>query len=153
HPNAVVLAALVLAQQRILLGIEEVRVRIEHVQHARNGSVINGLVGVDRFGIILLDQVVHLRELMQAVAHIGIAARRRRGIELLAIQHAQEAAGYKHKNYQDERATRTTDHRLFSFSWSVRARHETASLRSIAWGPPGTSAVFLPKVTSRVSAC
>src|SRR5262249_46457243 len=88
HPNAVVLAALIFSQERVRLGIEEVGVGIEHVQHARDGAVVNGLVGVYRFGIVLLDDVVNGSELAQAVADVGIAARGCSGIDLLPEDHS-----------------------------------------------------------------
>ena len=81
HAYAVVFAALIFAQQRVGLGIKEIGVRIEHVQHARNGAVVNGLVGVHRLGIVLLDQAVHVGELPQAVTDVGVAARGCRGVD------------------------------------------------------------------------
>ena len=66
--------ALLFAQHRIRLGIEEVRVRVERVQHARDGAVIDGLVRVHRLGIVLLDDVVHLGKGVQVVAHIAVPA-------------------------------------------------------------------------------
>src|SRR5215469_18410973 len=65
HAHAVVLAALVLAQQRVGLGVEEIGVRIKHVQHARDRPVVDGFVGVHRFGIILLNDVVNLGKLLE----------------------------------------------------------------------------------------
>src|SRR5580704_334700 len=55
HADAVVFAALVFAQKRVGFRIKEIRVRIEHVEHARNGSVINGFIGVYGLGVVLLD--------------------------------------------------------------------------------------------------
>ena len=75
HAHAVVLAALVFAHQRVRFGIEEIRMRIERVQHARDGSVVDRLVGVDRLGVVFLDDGVDIRELLQAVFDIGVAAR------------------------------------------------------------------------------
>ena len=46
--------------------------RIEHAQHARDGAVVDGFVGADRFGVVLLDEVVHLRKGAQAVADIAV---------------------------------------------------------------------------------
>ncbi len=76
HADAVILAALLFSQQGIRLGIEEVGVRIERVQHARNRAVIDGLVRVDRLGVVVLDDLIDLSELLQAVLDIAIAVRR-----------------------------------------------------------------------------
>ena len=48
HADAVIVAPLVFAQELIIARIEEVRVRIERAQHARNGALVNGFVGIDR---------------------------------------------------------------------------------------------------------
>ena len=77
HPDAVVFAALVLAHQGIRLGIEEIRMRIERVQHPGNRTVVDGLVGIHRFGIIVLDEGIDIGELLQAVLDVGVARRRR----------------------------------------------------------------------------
>src|SRR5271167_2973678 len=76
HPHAVILAALLFAQLGIGFRIEEIRVGIELVQHARDGAVINRLVGIHRVGIVLLDRVVNLGELLEAIADIGVGAGR-----------------------------------------------------------------------------
>src|SRR2546430_6771782 len=57
HADAVVLAALVFPKQRKLLGIEETGMGIEHAQHARNGALIDGLIYIDRIGIVVLNHV------------------------------------------------------------------------------------------------
>ena len=73
HAHAVILAALLLAQGRVGFGIEEVGVRIEHPQHAGNRPVVDGLVRVDRLGIVLLHHVVNIGEAAQAFAHVAVA--------------------------------------------------------------------------------
>ena len=102
HAHAVVLAALVLAHQGVRFGIEEIRVRIERVQHARDGAVIDGLVRVDRLGVVLLDDGVDVSELLQAVFDVGIAAERRLLPGALGKKNPQKAAGKEKKNYQEE---------------------------------------------------
>ncbi len=62
HAHAVILAALLFTQRRVGFGIKEIRVRIELMQHARDGAVINGLVGVYRVGVVLLDGLIDLGE-------------------------------------------------------------------------------------------
>src|SRR5260370_10627398 len=70
--HAVILSALFFAQQRVRLRIEEVRMRIQYVQHSRDGAVIDRLIGIDRLGVILLYQTVNFRKLLQAGADIAI---------------------------------------------------------------------------------
>src|SRR5438309_755845 len=53
HAHAVVLAALLFAQQRIRFGIEEIGMRIERMQHSRNRAIVYGFVGVHRFRVVL----------------------------------------------------------------------------------------------------
>src|SRR5271166_2158869 len=103
HSDAVVLAALFFAQRGIRLRIEKVRVRIELVQHARNGAVINCLVGVHRVGIVLLDGFIDFGELFQAVADIGIGAGRGGRTDSLGKEHAQKTEQSQHKNYREQR--------------------------------------------------
>ncbi len=73
HAHTVILPTLLLAQGRIRLRIEEIRVRIQHAQHARNRPVVNRLIGVDGLGIVLLDDFVNLRKAAQAVADVAVA--------------------------------------------------------------------------------
>src|SRR4029077_2128315 len=133
HAHAVIFAALIFTQQRVSFGIKEIGMRIEHVQPARNGAVINGLVGADRLGVILLHYVVDRSELAQAVTHIGVATRSRPGVDLLSENHAQEATADQDENYQEESATRTTCHLLIFLRLGRRNAPNAASERSIAW--------------------
>src|SRR5262249_18552653 len=73
HADPVVLSALIFAQKRVLLRVKEIRVRIEHSQHAGNRSIVYNLVRFHRLGIILLDETVNLRELSQVIADFAIA--------------------------------------------------------------------------------
>ena len=71
HAYAVVLAALVLAHLRVALRIVEIRMWIEHMQHARNRPIVDRLVhlvGVQFVGVVLLHQRVDVRELLHRVA-------------------------------------------------------------------------------------
>ncbi len=59
HADAVVLAVLVLAHLGEGLGVVEVGVGVEDVEHARDGAVVDGLVGLvggHRLGVVLLDE-------------------------------------------------------------------------------------------------
>src|SRR5215467_5379792 len=87
HTDAVVFSALLFTQGRIRLGIKEIGVRIQDMKHAWNRAVIDGFIGVHRFGIILLDEVVNLRELLKVVPDIGIGCR---GLVSLAEADAQK---------------------------------------------------------------
>ena len=87
HAHAVILAALVFAHQRIGFRIEEIRVRIEGVQHTGDRAVIDGLVRI---------------QLFQAVLDLGVAGHRRLLAGTLGKQNSQEAAGKQKKNYQEE---------------------------------------------------
>src|SRR5262249_39686949 len=71
HAHPVVLAALLFAQQGVRLGIKEIGVRIQHAQHAGDGSVVNSLLGVDGLGVILLNHLVHLGKGAEAVVEVG----------------------------------------------------------------------------------
>ena len=110
HAYAVILAALLFAQRGVRLGIEKVRVGVELVQHARDGAVINRLVGIHRVGIVLLDLFIDFSELLEAVADVGVAAGRGCRADSLSKQHSQQTKQTEHENNQEERTTRTTGH-------------------------------------------
>ena len=72
------MAALVFAHLGVGLGIVEVGVRIEHAQHAGNGAVVDGgvgLVALDGLGVVLLDHRVDVGERLQAVANLALILR------------------------------------------------------------------------------
>ncbi len=72
------MAALVFAQAGVGLGIVEVRVRVEDLQHAGDGAVVDGVVGLvagDGLGVVLLDQRVDVGEGLQAVAELALVLR------------------------------------------------------------------------------
>ena len=112
HAHAVVLAALLFAQGGVRLRVKEIRVRIEYPQHPGNRAVINGLVGIDRLGVVLLHHLVNLGEAFNAVANVGVI-RRRRGGHALAKDHADTATGQDDANNQYGGATGTAGHYLF----------------------------------------
>ena len=78
HADAVIFSFLLFAEQRVLLRIEKVRVRIEHVQHARNRAVVDGLVYIDRIGVIALDDRKHAREAFDGILQVIRSAGGRR---------------------------------------------------------------------------
>src|SRR5215470_9423337 len=112
HAHAVVLAALLFTQQRIGFRIEEIRVRIERVQHARNCAVIDGFVRIYGLGVVVLNHLINLGELLKAILYVRVAGGRNVGA-FVRKQHAQTTAGDKDDNYNEERTTRTTSHLLF----------------------------------------
>src|SRR5437667_9883811 len=79
------------------------------MQHARNRPVINGFVRIHRLGVILLNDVVNLRELMQALAYTGVAVVGGRRV-LLGKQHTQKTAGCQKQNDKNGSSMRTTGH-------------------------------------------
>ena len=98
HTHAVIFAALVFAHQRVRLGIEEIRVRIERVQHARNRPVVDGLIRVHRFGVVVLNQRIDVGELLQAVLNVRVAREDDDcWPERWAKQNPQKAAGKQRK--------------------------------------------------------
>ena len=79
HANAVVLAVLVLAHLGEGFGVVEVGVWIKDVEHAGDGTVVDGfvgLVGVEGLGVVLLDEGVDIGEGVERVAEGGLIAGR-----------------------------------------------------------------------------
>ena len=75
HADAVVAAVLVLAHLRVGLWIVEVGVRVERVEHAGDGAVVDGLVGVvgvHLLGVVGLDDGVDAGEGFEGVAQGGL---------------------------------------------------------------------------------
>jgi hypothetical protein len=102
HADAVVFAALVLAHERVRLGIEEIRVWIERMQHAGNGPVVDSLIRIHWLGVIVFDDGVNVGELLQAIFDIGIARRRRRLSTTLGEKNTEKATRQQEENYQEE---------------------------------------------------
>ena len=101
HAHAVVAAMLVFAHLGVGLGIVEVRVRVQHAQHAGNRPVIDGQVGlvaVDRLGVVLLHQRIHVGEGFQAVAKLAFISRRL-GSHLALQNAAHNGADGKKENH------------------------------------------------------
>ncbi len=72
------MAALIFAQAGVGLGIVEVRVRVEHLQHAGDGAVVDGVIGLvagDGLGVILLYQRVDVGKGLEAVAELALILR------------------------------------------------------------------------------
>lgn len=110
HADAVVFTVLLFSHERILLRIEEAGMRIEDVQHAWNSAVIDGLIGIDRFGVILLDDAVDLGEATEAGADVGYGVGGGASVRLLGKDDAQETAGRKYYEDEEQRKSGTVRH-------------------------------------------
>ena len=101
HAHAIVMAALVFAKARISLGIVEVGVRVEHLQHAGDGPVVDGVIGLvrrDGLGIVLFDERVDVRKVLEAVAELALILRGLRAHATL-----QDGAGQRaHSKEEDD---------------------------------------------------
>jgi len=76
------------------------------VEHAGNGAVVDGLVRIDRLGVILFHEVVNLRELAKAVTDIIVrAAAGVRAAGALAEADTEETANYDYEEDEEKRAT------------------------------------------------
>src|SRR5437868_8738323 len=109
HADAVILAALCYPKQGIGLGIEEIGMGIEGVEHARDGTVVDRFVRVYRLSIVLLDDVINLGEGVETVADVSIASCGG-GSNPLTKEHSQETTSYEDQNYEEKRATSATNH-------------------------------------------
>ena len=90
HSDAVVFPALVFAEERKLFGVKKAGVRIEHPEHARNCSLVDGLVHVHLVGVVVLDHVQNAGE----VAHGAlIVVRRSRGSPHIGPVNAPQCSG------------------------------------------------------------
>ncbi len=112
HADAVVVAALVFAQAGVGLGIVEVRVRVEHLQHAGNGPVVDGVIGLvagDGLGVVLLYQGVDIGKGLEAVAELALVLR---GLRTDAALQDGAGNGADHEKHGDkeERATGAGSH-------------------------------------------
>ena len=88
---------------------DTLRWRIEHAQHAGDGAVVDRLVRVDRLGIVLLDNVVHLGKGAETVANVVIRGLRA-AADALAVHRAQEAANQDDENDCEKGTAGTTRH-------------------------------------------
>ena len=71
------------------------------MQHAGNGAVVDRLIGVHRLGVVVLDDLIDISELFQAVTDVGVSSERCLLSRVLGEKNAQAAAGEKKKNYQE----------------------------------------------------
>ena len=114
HADAVVAAVLLFAHLRVCLRIVEVGMGVERVQHARDGSIVDGLVaavGVHLFGVVLLYDGVDGGEGLERVAQGGLVGRGLRR-HPLADDGAEDAAGGEKKRNGKESASGAWGHRL-----------------------------------------
>src|SRR5690348_17968666 len=72
HTDAIIFAFLIFAKESVSLWIEEIGVRIEHMQHAGNRTVVNHFVSIDGIRVIRFDGGEYGREsLCGALRFIG----------------------------------------------------------------------------------
>ncbi len=99
HAHAVVTAVLIFAHLRVRLGIVEVRVRIQHVQHVGDRAVVDhlvNLVGRELVRIVRLHHRVHIGELVQTVSHRGLIGSRL-CVDATVDQRTRKRAGAEEK--------------------------------------------------------
>ena len=70
HAHAEVVALLVLTQELIIARIEEIGVRVEGAECARDGALIDGFIGIHLVGEVLFHQAVNAGERFQAGADV-----------------------------------------------------------------------------------
>ncbi len=90
HAHAVVVAVLLLAELRVFLGVEEIGVGIQHVQHAGNRAVVDNLFRVHRLGVVLLHDGEHARK--RPHRGLQVAGPRRRGLHGRPIEASNQGA-------------------------------------------------------------
>ena len=113
HADAVIVAALLFAHPGVGLGIVEIGVRVENAEHAGDGPVVDGRVGlvaVDRLGVVLLHQRIDIGERLEAVAKLALVGRGLRAHS--ALQYAANyGADGEEENYGEECAAGARSHR------------------------------------------
>ena len=113
HADAVVVAALIFAEAGVGLGIVEVRVRVEHLQHAGDGAVVDGVIGLvagDGLGVVLLYERIDISKGLEAVTELALVLR---GLRADAALQDGAGNGTDHEEHGDkeERATGAGSHR------------------------------------------
>ena len=98
HAHAVVFSLLFFLEEGVLLGVEEIGVRIQHAQHAGDRAVVDHLVGIHRLGVIALHDGQHVREGLYRVLHVVLSGSRR--AHRRPIQAAQYRGNTQY-HYQD----------------------------------------------------
>ena len=122
HADAIVATVLVFAHLGEGLGVVEVGVRVEDVEHARDGAVVDDLVGAIRvqgIGVVLLDDGVNVGELMERVAE-GRLVRRGLCSDLLADDGADNTACREEDGDGEECAAGTWSHWLGVLGTAVK---------------------------------
>jgi hypothetical protein len=103
HANAVVLAALIFAEESELAGVEEIRMRVEHAEHTGDSALVDGLVDVDGLGVVGLHDIQNAGK----VADRGLEIVRRScgGPDIGPVNPAQDC---RYKEYCDYEENPTT---------------------------------------------
>jgi len=102
HAHPVILALALLAQHLEALWIDEVGVRIERSHHPGDGPVVDGFVGIDRVGVILLDHGVNLGQQAEVFFDVRVIAAVHFGGPNAASKHpahqgAKQEHGWNHE--------------------------------------------------------
>ena len=64
HADAIIAAALVFTEERELARVKEIGVRVEHAEHAGDGTLVDLFINVDRIGVVGLHYVQNASELL-----------------------------------------------------------------------------------------
>ena len=103
HADAEVVALLVFAQELVIAGIEEIGVRVERAQHARDGALVDGFIGIHLVGEVLFDQAIDAGEGFQAGADfVAAVADGGRRLDLGSEDAANEGAQENEAKKQEE---------------------------------------------------
>ena len=103
HSNSVVMAFLILPQKLEFVRIEEVGVGIERPEHAGNGALVDGLIGTERVGEILLDQAINFREALSALIDIVFGSGSRSDYQARSVQTSGKRAGNNNEGNEEKR--------------------------------------------------
>ena len=129
HAHAVVFAVLIFAHLSEGLGIVKVGMRIQGVEHGRNGAVVDGLirfVAGELFGVVLLDDGVDVSEVVEGVAK-GVLVGGGLSGDALADQGAGDGTGSKEDGCGEKGATSAGCHGY----WMTSGRARCACLRAM----------------------
>ncbi len=62
HADAVVFAALIFTEKSELARVKEIGVRVKHAEHTGDGTLVDGLVDIDRVGVVVLNDIEDARK-------------------------------------------------------------------------------------------
>src|SRR5260370_12829387 len=103
HADAVVVAALIFAEESEVAGVKEIGVRVEHAEHAGNGALVHGFVDVDGLGVVGLHDVQNTGEV--ADGGLVIVSGGRGGPNIGPVNAAQDCRYKEYRDYKENPAT------------------------------------------------